>query len=151
MPLLIPGKYFRDKRDFVEMLDSGDVNKQSSRSYLRVSAEHNGFVFFVPLRKKINFCDKRMGYSLPSETRADAGLDFRKALIVNENEYFLSPKQGRVSPLQTKKIESERARIEYLFFNYVNGYVKAARKKREKIDTLYKFSTLHNFHAELGV
>jgi len=149
MPLLIPGKYFKDKRAFVEMLDAGDVNKQSSRSYLRVSA--GALVFFVPLRKKINFCDKRMGYSLPSETRADAGLDFRKALIVNENEYFLSEKHGKISPMQEKKFETERARIEYLFANYVNGYVKSVRKKREKIDALYKFSTLHNFHTELGL
>jgi len=50
-----------------------------------------------------------------------------------------------------KKLSNEINTIEGLFINYVEGYKKSALKRREMIDSLYKFSTLHNFHYELGV
>jgi protein AbiQ len=143
--------YFDKNKHFIEMLDPQDQAKQSSRCYLFVAIKHNGNNFYIPLRENINFSIGNIGYPIPSSTRPNAGLDFRKALIVNDPMYIQNLNQVSISSSQMKKISNDIGAIEKQFSRYVLGYVQAALKGREKIDRLYKFSTLHNFHLELGI
>ncbi|MDR2168092.1 MAG: hypothetical protein LBE35_09635 [Clostridiales bacterium] len=149
--VFIKEEYFAKNRDFIEMLDPYDVKKQSSRCYLFVEIRHNGNNFFVPLRESVDFRIGNIGYPVQSSTRPNAGLDFRKTLIVNNSEYIQELEQVMISSSQMRKIVRDFAAIRRLFAHYISGYVRAALKGREKIDRLYKFSTLHNFHKELGV
>ena len=149
--VFIGQEYFRDKAGFVEMLNPGDIVKQSSRLYLAMDTMYNGNAFFVPLRKSINLSIGRIGYPVPSSTRPNAGLDFRKALIVNCGMYSSCFTDIAISSSQMNKLVDDISIIEGLFTNYVKGYVKAVHKNRAHLDRLFKFSTLHNFHAELGL
>ena len=149
--IFISQSYFEDNAGFAEMLNTGDVCKQSSRLYLAINTKFNCNSFYVPLRKSINLDMGRIGYYVPSSTRPEAGLDYRKALIVNDSRYVGSSASVAISSSQMTKITNDLPIIENSFIGYVKGYIKSFHKKREKIDRLYKFSTLHNFHVELGL
>ena len=149
--VFIKDRYFIKNASFVEMLDPTDITKQSSRCYLFISIQYCGNNFYIPLRKNIDLSIGNIGYHLPSSTRPNAGFDFRKSLIINDNSYIESLSSIDISSSQMKKLSNDIATIESLFISYVDGYKKASLKKREKIDKLYKFSTLHNFHNELGI
>jgi protein AbiQ len=149
--VFITNDYFCDKKAFVEMLDPNDAEKQSSRFYLYIAVKYNDNYFYVPLRKRVDLNIGNIGYSVPSSTKPRAGLDYRKALIINDEKYIKKLEYVDLSSSQMKKITTEIIAIEKSFARYVAGYVKAVIKKREKIDRLYKFSTLHNFHHELGL
>lgn len=149
--VFIKEQYFIDNASYVELLDPTDLVKQSSRCYLFISIYHNGNQFYVPLRQNIDLSIGGIGYPLPSSTRPNAGLDFRKALIVNDSNYIQSLPTITISSSQIGSLRANIATIESSFLNYVKGYVKSALKNRERVDRLYKFSTLHNFHAELGI
>ena len=41
--------------------------------------------------------------------------------------------------------------IRYCFMVYLNGYIKAVRKKRWNKEPLYRVSSLQNFNKELGL
>jgi len=149
--VLITHEYFSDKENFVEMLDFGDRLKQSTRCYFSVATTYNGNSLFVPLRSVIDLSVGKMGYPLPSSSRPKAGLDFRKILIVNNVEHISILQHPNISSSQMTKLVGEVMRIESRAVDYVSGYVKSAKKRREKIDSKYRFSTLHNFHKELGI
>jgi len=86
--VFIKEQYFIDNASFVEMLDPHELIKQPTRSYLFINIKYYGNDFYIPFRKSIDLRIGNIGYSLPSSTRPNAGLDFRKALIVNDNSYI---------------------------------------------------------------
>ena len=149
--VFIKEEYFIDNSAFVEMLDPNDLIKQSARCYLFIGIQYLENKFYVPIRKNIDLHIGKIGYPLPSSTRPNAGLDFRKTLIVNNDSYIQKLSTIEISSSQMNKLNSDINTIEALFISYINGYIKAALKGREKIDKLYKFSTLHNFHDELRI
>jgi len=149
--VFIKQQYFDDNSSFIEVLDSDDSVKRTSRMYVFISIKHNGNVFYVPLRSNIALSNKITCYSVPSSTKPKAGLDFRKALIINDDSYVQKICYPEIASSQMNKLNSDISTIENLFINYVKGYIKSASKKREKRDYAYKYSTLHNFHAELGI
>jgi len=149
--VFVKEQYFKDNAGFVELLDPGDLIKQSTRCYLFIGIQYAGNQFYVPIRKNIDFRIGNIGYPLPSSTRPNAGLDFRKTLIINDGSYIQPLSKVDISSSQMNKLSADIAKIEALFINYVEGYISAALKGREKIDRFYIFSTLHNFHNELGI
>ena len=73
------------------MLDTGDTDKQSKRSHLCICIDFNDNRFFIPLRNNLGDDVRkfgRIGHSVPSDKRRNAGLDFRYALIVNDEQYI---------------------------------------------------------------
>jgi len=84
-------EYFKKNVSFVKILDARNSDKQAKRTHLCVLIELNNNNFYVPLRN--NLGDEirkfgRIGHSITSNKRKDAGLDYRYALIVNEKEYI---------------------------------------------------------------
>ena len=115
--------YFEDHSDLKKILDVND-----------------------PIRKY-----GRIGHSVPSEKRPNAGLDFRYALVINDDYYIESVTDRRITKRQFKTIEEEYRKISNEFTVYLNGYMKAARKGRADIIPLYRESSLVNYHTELGI
>lgn len=148
--VFIKEEYFKEKSDFVEMLDPYDKQKQTSRHYLYISVKYKGNNILVPLRRNVGK-NRKMFYPVPSQTRPNAGLDYRKILIVNKPEYIEIPSVQRLAESQRKLISDNYDKIERAVIKYIDGYIKSANKNREYKDYEYIFSTLHNFHAELGI
>lgn len=151
--VFIRQKYFNKNSHLVEMLDAGNVNKQSQRNYIFLGFEYNGNTLLVPLRSNIPDITKlgKVAYKVPSESRPNAGLDYRKILIVNDINDIEEPKYTKLAVSQQKIISNNFSIIKNEVINYIDGYIKSVNKNRHKRDKKYCFSTLHNFHNELGI
>ena len=93
----------------------------------------------------------RIGHSVPSDKRKNAGLDFRYALIVNNDSEIEPQIQKKIPESQYRRIKNEYSKIKEEFNVYVNGYIKAAKKKRHEKEPLYRESSLINFLSEMGI
>lgn len=149
--VFIKEDYFRSNSGFVEMLDPYDIKKQTSRQYLYINVQYKGNTVLVPLRRNLPGNNLKLYYPVPSETRPNAGLDYRKMLIVNDTNNIEVPTTQRLATSQVKIINDNYAKIEKAVINYIDGYIKSANKNREHKDYAYSYSTLHNFHKELGI
>ena len=148
----IKEEYFKKNETFVKMLDAGNADKQSKRTHLCILIELNNNKFYVPLRN--NLGDEirkygRIGHSVPSNKRKDAGLDYRYTLIVNNEEYIEVQAEKKIPESQYRKIQNDYELIKEEFKVYLNGFIKAIKKKRVEKEPLYRESSLINFKREL--
>ena len=146
--------YFEDHPDLVKILDVNDSYKQSRRTHLCLMIERNENKFYIPLRNNLGDPIRkygRIGHSVPSEKRPNAGLDYRYVLVINDDCYIEPVTDRRITKRQFKTIKDEYKKITNEFTVYLNGYTKAARKGRARIIPLYKESSLVNYHKELGI
>lgn len=144
----IKEKYFIDNSFFVKMLDPGNYDKQSKRSYLSLRVDVNSNSFYIPLRNNLKNDIKpfgRVGHLVPSKSRPNAGFDFRYALIVNDSSYIEMPTTQRIPTSQFKRINNDIDDIEKEFNEYIKGFIKAMRKSRIQNEPLYRESSLVNF------
>lgn len=146
-------EYFKKNNHLVEMLDPGNLQKQIQRKYIFLRFKYNENNLLVPLRTEMPDMSKlgQVGYRVPSEKRPNAGLDYRKILIVNDKKYIETPQYLKLPPSQKKIINTNYNTIKNQVIGYVTGYIKSANKNRHLRDKKFRFSTLRNFHAELGV
>ena len=92
-----------------------------------------------------------IGHSIPTQKRENAGLDYRYTLVVNDEKYIEWQNERKIPRAQYSAIEREYPVIVREFKVYLNGYIKAARKKRWNKEPLYRVSSLPNFDEELGL
>ena len=151
--VFIKEDFFKENSGFEEMLDPFDLEKQTARQYLYVNVKYNDNNILVPLRRNIGKSPK-LYYPVPSKTRPNAGLDYRKMLIVNNEDYIEIPSGQRLAESQTKIISDNYDTIEKAvnaeykpqedYFGsdrVVDDLVRRIRKKMPKvhINTLYGF------------
>jgi len=151
--VFIKKKYFKDNRSFIEMLDPYNKSKQSRRNYIFLEFKYKDNILLIPLRTEIPDMRQigQVGYRVPSEEKPNAGLDYRKMLIVNEDTYIEKPEYCKIPASQVKIISLNYNTIKNQVIAYVEGYIKSAKKGRHLRDKKYRYSTLHNFHNELGI
>lgn len=146
--------YFLEHKDFVNMLDVGKSKKQSQRTHLCICVEDDKNQFFIPLRNNLGDDVRkfgRIGHTIPSKNRSCAGLDYRYALIVNDDTQIEWQNERKIPRAQYRAIEGEFENIRTEFQIYLNGYKKAAKKRRVDREPLYRVSSLRNFHKELRI
>lgn len=114
------------------------------RPHAIVLIEINGLRFAVPLRTNLNH---RQGF----KTIDNGGLDYSKALMIFE-EKDISRDIKLESADEFKRINEHEEKIVAAFTKYVSRYI-AAQKKGDKniLGMTYRFTTLVNYHAELGI
>ncbi len=144
--------YFKENVSFIKMLDTGNTDKQSKRTHICVMIEQNGNKFYVPLRNSLGEEVRkfgRIGHAVPSSKRENAGLDYRYALIVNDDSYIELQTEKKIPKSQYQKIKNDYEIIQREFSVYVNGFIKALKKARYEKEPLYRESSLINFKNEL--
>lgn len=152
--VFIKEAYFIAHPKFIKMLDPGNVEKQSKRSYLFIKVEYKENKLYVPLRKNLGKAERKygkIGYALPTESMPDAGLDYRYILVVNDEKYIERPKSLRIPRNQYRKIVENYGKIEKEVIAYVNGYVIKAMKNRVEKEPKYRESSLINFSDKFGI
>lgn len=150
----IKESYFIKNSSFLKVLDTGNPKKQSHRTHLCVKVDLHGNQFYIPLRNNLGQEIRkfgRIGHSVPSASRKNAGLDYRYALIVNDNNYIEPQTQRKIPESQYRRIKKDYECIKAEFAIYLRGFIKAARKKRVEKEPLYRESSLINFISELGL
>ncbi len=150
----IKEEYFQKHSSFVKMLDTENTEKQSKRTHLCVMIYQDGNHYYIPLRNHLGAEIRkfgRIGHAVPSEKRENAGLDYRYALIVNDNAYIEWQTEKRIPRSQYRRIKNDYEVIRAEFAVYLNGFIRAVKKKRNDREPLYRESSLVNFLPELNI
>lgn len=143
---------FSDPDQILDKLKS--KNDREARAYVLLRIFFEGNTYLVPLKKDISgnppqWADK-ISYPVPNTKKTNAGLDFRKMLIVND-ESFYRIDEARISSSQKKIIQDNFEEIKGRAIAYIKDFKKAAARDRNKKTPLYKLSALNNFLDELGI
>lgn len=150
----ITEEYFKEHKDFVNMLDPNNCDKQSKRTHLCVLISVNNNQVFVPLRNNLGEPLRKfgkIGFPVPSTKRPNAGLDYRYCLIINDEKYIERHKEAKLPRSQLEILNNNYNTIVNEVSTYINRYIKVAKKHREHKEPLFKVSSLMNFHEELGI
>lgn len=150
----IKEQFFIDNPDFKKMLDPGNTLKQSKRTHVCIKIPIDSNIFYIPLRNNLGPDVRRygrIGHSVPSKSRPNAGLDFRYAVIINDSGYIEPHTVPRLPNSQYAIITRDFEIIKQQFLVYLRGYKRAATKGRISREPLYRESCLINFHNELGL
>jgi protein AbiQ len=144
--------YFTDHEDLKEFL----INKEERRLYVGVIVKIDDQNACIPFRSKTPNNGRvaaRGTFPIPSSTRPEACLDLTKTLIIKEESYLkiLDEKTIKIPETQKKKINENIDEIQKKLDKYLDGYIKAEKSGRISRDALFKFSTLQNYHEELGI
>jgi protein AbiQ len=124
-----------------------------SRPHGIVAINVNGLTFAIPLRTNLSH---NYGVVLDTVERdgrtLKRGLDFTKALIITDESTDIGVSH-RVPETQKTVLIQQKKMIINQFQKYVDEYISAA--SRNVVNTLssnaYKYSTLCNYHSELGI
>lgn len=138
--------FYAENTHLKEVLDkdgSGNWTKNKERGYGIVICNFNGLKFGIPLRSHIK-------HDACFITEDQKGLDFSKAVLLIKDEY-ISPAPFIIPPEEYKTIVRKSFYITQKFEAYVEKYIKGVTKNDENILKPYRFSTLQNYHLELGI
>lgn len=149
------------KKEFFELMEKkfgkeevSEINTKESRRYLCLLININNNMVLIPFESEVPQVEallKNSIYKLPSETRPKAGLNFEKLLIINDYSYLSVLSNPKIANSQKKEIENNKEAIKEKLVKYIDNYIKACNKNREKREFIFKFSTLHLFKEELGI
>ncbi|WP_414616557.1 type III toxin-antitoxin system TenpIN family toxin [Stenotrophomonas muris] len=144
--LKLEALFFQENAHLVEVLDknkSGEWDGEKERGYGIAVISHNGLRFGIPLRSHIShhYCYRT------SDTK---GLDYTKAVLLKKDTY-ISDRPFMIPSDEYVKIKDRSHHISNQFGKYVDKYVDGVKKADKHVLYGYRFSTLQNYHAELGV
>lgn len=143
--------FYIDNPNLLEALDGGWTQSAKVRGYGIVVISINSLVFGIPLRSHIRhkqafFTDITQG----PECDGRKGLDFTKALLLSDDKY-LDSSSFKVPVMEFDRIQDNHDHIVEKFTKYVQKYIRAIKKSDRFVLPLYQYSTLKNYHVELGL
>jgi len=146
--------FYRDHSHLKEALDnqSGQWQAGKVRGYGIVVINVNDLTFAIPLRSHIKHSASYITDRSSQAGIKGAGLDFSKALLITDNSY-ISNLPFKISQEQHTKLLNKKHHITKKFDDYVLKYIGAVKKPDQNIlgGSEYRFSTLVNYHSELGL
>ncbi len=132
-----------------------EFNKKSNRVYLalRIVIDNNDY---IPFESKLhnhpaltNTSQIILPYNSNSIHYPNAGINFEKTLIINDEEYII--RNGSIARSQLNTIVSKRKFIMRMFTKYIKEYKEIIRKDSGPIPFRCKYTTLKYYHTELGI
>lgn len=140
--------FYQENAHLVEVMDKNAAGKWSdnkTRGYGIVVIEAGGLKFGIPLRSGI-----RHDQAFMTAPGTDKGLDYSKAVLLLKDEY-ISGIAFKIPDVEFVRIKEKSHRITVEFSKYVERYKKGIATADRNILRGYKYSTLQNYHKELGV
>lgn len=127
-----------------------EIEYKPSRPYVVMVIEITGNKFALPLRTNIrhNYCYKFKNTG--RDTQSSTGIDFTKAVIVNDEKYI-----GVPTTIDNKEYVELMNKFYFVikkFRNYLQGYIDYRRNGGDEFTARkYQFTTLQYFERELGI
>ncbi|MDQ7731047.1 type III toxin-antitoxin system TenpIN family toxin [Halomonas sp. SpR8] len=141
----LEAEFFEENSHLVEVLDkrNGVWDGEKERGYGILLISYNSLRFGIPLRSHIKhkFC---------FFTDGSKGLDYTKAVLLVKDDY-ISQTPFMIPSDEYVKIKDRTHHIGDKFSKYVNKYVDGVGKNDRNVLRDYRFSTLQNYHKELGL
>lgn len=136
---LLENEFYSDYSNCPEILT------KTSRPYVVFLINLNNLTFAVPLRSHITH-----KYSI--KTVGNKGLDFSKAVVINDNQRYISRRHAYIDNREYQIIMGQKWKIIQKMKDYIRKYKEALKNisiPANKI--LCDSSSLQYFHAELGI
>ena len=136
---LLENNFYKDYSTCREIL------KKTNRPYAVFLIKLNNLTFAVPVRSHITH-----KYSI--KTIGNKGLDFSKAVVINDRQKYISKKYAYIDNREYQIIMEQKWKITKKMEDYIKKYKKALKDTfipANKI--LCNSSCLQYFHAELGI
>jgi len=137
-------QFYVDNTDLKEALDGSNDGKV--RGYGIVVIDLDGLVFGIPLRSHLNH---KFGFVSERSEGVKKGLDYTKALLIQKDEYV--SRAYKIPASEFIHINDNKDKIQEDFNKFVSRYIEAHNKKDVNILRNYRYSTLKNYHKELGL
>jgi len=138
--------FFQENAHLVEVLDKnkrGQWDGEKERGYGLAVISHKNLRFGIPLRTNIS-------HSYCYRTSADKGLDYTKAVLLLKESY-ITDRPFMIDNIEFLKIKEHSHHISVQFGKFVDRYVSGITHSDANILRAYKYSTLQNYHRELGL
>ncbi len=127
-----------------------EIESKSDRPYMVMLIQIENNTFAVPFRTRITHKHSYRFSNTLRITDKATGLDFTKAVIVNDSKYIGAP--ARVDDAEYNELDINHYIIIKRFKRYVTEYVKYKKGLLPpQVAGNYKYSTLKYFHNELGI
>ena len=136
---LLENNFYKDYSTCREIL------KKTNRPYAVFLIKLNNLTFAVPVRSHITH-----KYSI--KTIGNKGLDFSKAVVINDIQKYISKKYAYIDNREYQIIMEQKWKITKKMEDYIKKYKKALKDTfipANKI--LCNSSCLQYFHVELGI
>ena len=127
-----------------------EIEHKESRPYMVLLLQSDKNTFAIPFRTNIshNNCYRFKNSTRPTETVT--GLDYSKAVIVNQEEYI--GQSARINDKEYVELNDNYQYIIRQFRKYVTDYVAYVNGKTNYYNAKkFQFTTLKYFHNELGL
>ena len=145
--------FYSASTNLIQALDSvnGSWIDGKTRGYGVVVINFKGLTFAIPLRSNINH---KAAYLTVNNANKGIrkGLDFSKALLIRDSGH-ISNELYKIPAEEHKKLQGKEHFVIAKFEKYVEKYRDAIKKSDKHIlkDQEYRFTTLQNYHSELGL
>lgn len=127
-----------------------EIEHKGKRPYMVLLVKVGQNTFALPLRTNIRH---NYGYKFKSsdrETSYGTGIDFTKAVVVNDEKYV--DEDASINNKEYIEIDRKAHFIISSFERYLNGYIRYQSNKGTEFDQKrYKYTMLKYFHNELGI
>ncbi len=127
-----------------------EIENKNNRPYMVLLVKIDDNTFAIPFRTNVphNNCYKFKNSTRPTSTVT--GLDYTKAVIVNDSKYIGDA--ARINDSEYTELSDNRLFIIRQFRKFVANYIKYATGKNTYYATKkFMYSTLKYFHKELGI
>lgn len=127
-----------------------EIENKPTRPYMVLLIKIGSNTFAIPFRTNIRhkYCYKFRKSERP--TNAVTGLDYTKAVVVNDTKYIGNP--ATIDNREFVELNSKYYFIISQFKKYVAGYYDYVNGSLNEFDSKkYQYSTLKYFHKELGI
>ncbi|MBF4114217.1 hypothetical protein IN593_25385 [Enterobacter cloacae] len=154
----LDSSFYQNNPVVLEALDfNAKTNSWSDDDKVRghgiVQIQLNGLTFAIPVRSHIRHddCHIIVRNTDKNDIRG-MGLDYSKAMLITDPTYVSAEIFLLKHKRAAKDLLSKEAHVTKQFSQYVERYVVAIRKNDKNILRRdYRFTTLINYHAELGL
>ncbi|WP_417212823.1 type III toxin-antitoxin system TenpIN family toxin [Acinetobacter venetianus] len=150
--------FYNDNPKIIQALDFDQKTQQWSENKVRghgiVSITIDGLTFAIPVRSYIKH---KASFILEVNTGDRSvkgmGLDYSKAMLIRDDKHVTQDVFVLKSKDAGKKLLGKEDHITKQFDKYVNRYIKAVQKDDQRVlnSNEYRFTTLVNYHTELGL
>ncbi|MFT4926220.1 MAG: hypothetical protein ACI8WB_002318 [Phenylobacterium sp.] len=120
---------------------------KKERGYGVLPVKIKGVMFAIPFRSNMNH---KHGFKTVFYKGIWNGLDYSKAIIIDESDLKSEAFKLRRND-EYLKVKKNKDKIQSQFEKYVNDYVSLASSGKEIKSNRFGFTTLQNYHVELGI
>lgn len=155
----LDNSFYKDNPIVIQALDFDNhsqswIGGEKVRGHGVVQIEINDLVFAIPVRSNIkhNEC-LILEKNLADPRIKGMGLDYSKAMLIHNEAHVTSNVFRLESKIAAKKLKGKQEHVTKQFTKYVTRYIAAVAKQDKNIlkSEGYKYTTLVNYHRELGI